>query len=1617
MADNLKAAGFAAGLTPAEQKKIDAFNKALAVHKELTNLPADVAQAKYNKYTPSQQANLVKNFGNEDPAVKPERSLLGTAWHYTGGAIGNALGYTGSHILNGLNNVSDFSTRLWRTVQISGDQGVDLDTAWTIANDKGDKVFSPNRIIDAKVKYGNDAVDIAMRIASGEAPEVIMKSATPDQVKYLKLADPTNKVIQGIADDQVDAARANFQDTLDAVNASKYSFGRFVANAITPGSVEGSGLFYKAVSGTFDAAYRILADPLLVAGKAKRLYDVSKYALDVVVGGNKVAEVFAKPQVVDFWNTYGAKLDELAKAQVAKDPEAIAIAKAQLHTIAPEFGDAVIKSFLSTTDNAIPVTNAATAKAFFENTKQLDEMVKGSVGRQRVLIPRMNAARKLRINALTTGRKVLNIDEVGPKLVGDYFFDGVATTDGIAETVINNQKVIVDKVTKATNFKGIARFSTAYIMYRIDRAKASFTLAPMFKDDVFDVMEEGASDKIYRIAIMVMPKRESRLIAEAFDSMDEVGKRKDVYYGLWSTVAELRGMNTTMPGQQIVRYMTGKGATVHSVNMSDEAFAQKGALPSDFNNFVSVPTIAELDRAAARNTLAQKFIGVANSDMASKATSAWSFLTLAGPRYAIRNAGEDLMVNLAIGKSPWGLAKSRMLETRVNTYLAAALQADNAQVNWASNPLGLVMRLVNKKEIDETAGKLTEIKMRFDAAKVSLPKLKKELEATTDPATIKRLEAEIASIKEEIKGGITEQVREVFANTLTSGRLNSFRRSMGLEPMSLRDAELLKEQIKYGDLENALSVASEGGLNFVTGNDYISRAVNLARQTGVRVHNLELSYPVGKFVKKAGERGYKIQAVDPQDPASMVTWMMRIGYYANDELGAIALANLDNEVEFLKNARIWLKTKNGQQFLKDARLSSDMDSEGIVREAFRRAKENFVKKDGTTLNIDLLNKIRVQDEFGNWKVTGNLSLDDLPTNSLDVPPAIVGPTLIPAVDVEQMTASVMTNGWTFLGLANARLSRQPIVINEMLAIRKQFEKTGFDKAWIESYTRGIDPNNTTGIAIATERAKRALAGIIEERAMSQTLSYVDNPLIRTQLAFSSRNFARFYRATEDFYRRMYRVVKYNPEAIQKAALTYEGVTHSGWIQQDDQGESYFVYPGIAPVYNAVQDTLEKLGIKQEFKVPFPIQFGAQLKMLTPSLNPDSLVPTFSGPIAGVSVTTVSSLVNIFNPGAADTIKGYALGKYAVDQPILSAILPAHINRLYAAMNKDDRNSQYASAWRKAVTYLEAGGHGLPKRYDEAGQLIPPTAEEQEAYRLAVKNTTLGILGMRFVFGFFAPASPQVQLKSDMAQWISDNGRANFKQTWNKLLDQYPGDYDGAMAKWVELYPNQIPFTVTESEKKSIAMIRYSEEAGNFVNQNKEIFKNYPNAANFLIPHKSGFSWDAYQTMKEMGMLQNKRVDDYLREVQTASDLQQYYAKKNQFESSLKEATIDFERTQLRKQFEEWKTVFFAGRPLVSEELAQGSQKAIKRLTTLDELNAMLNDNINVRPKTEAQLRLMSNAYQNYRTERENYELSGMSDKMIAILKSDTIIKLRELATYNENTQAAYDVLFGRLLGD
>ncbi len=261
--------------------------------------------------------------------------------------------------------------------------------------------------------------------------------------------------------------------------------------------------------------------------------------------------------------------------------------------------------------------------------------------------------------------------------------------------------------------------------------------------------------------------------------------------------------------------------------------------------------------------------------------------------------------------------------------------------------------------------------------------------------------------------------------------------------------------------------------------------------------------------------------------------------------------------------------------------------------------------------------------------------------------------------------------------------------------------------------------------------------------------------------------------------------------------------------------------------------------------------------------------------------------------------------------------------------------------------------------------------------------------------------------------------ANFKQVWYGLLESNPGDYDAAMEKWVKLFPDQIPFTVSESERKTVAYFRYAQESGDFVDTNSELFGKYPQGGAFLIPHKAGYSWDAYKTMTDMGLRQNKRVADHLREVQTAADLQTYYERREAYEQGLERVATDFERSQLREDFSKWKEIFFAGRPLVAEELSQGSQKAIERVNALNDLEALLSDKKfgNVAKPTQDKLREMLTLYKAYKDDSTLLEAFPGGTVLKNAAKDSTIVKMRELAKFNENTQSAYDMLFARLLGE
>ena len=1614
MSESLKAAAYASGISEQDRRKIDNLGKALAVHKNLLAMPAEAANAVYKSLPQNQQQNLVDTFGNETPEEKPKQGWLGTANHYTL--------YQGYKALNFL---ADKVSQTYRAVAIPLIERNQLGFAWDEAGEDGEKVYNTGRIEAAIKKYTAPQIKIAQKISEGVDVADLIQNATEEEKYYLRLADPTNKETSR-------EEREEFEEALNAVNAAKFSPGRQLANIIdriTPGDLYEQGAFYKMVSGVGDAIFRLRTDPFIVASKAIKLYNLNNYSVQVVAAqaggkGVKFDKYFDEPSTIALWDQAGVSLKKLVDTK-GKNPQAAAEARKELAILMPEFGRSVVDEFIK---GPVPITNATTAKAWFENTRDVMKVVAdGSIARQRVILPRMTPARKLRVKALTETNKVFDISKVSPGLV-NAVFGSPDNADLLLDDLVKMEPGKLKEALEGVRVKGTARFSMLQIATGLDKIKRSLTPVPMFQNETFDLMAKDAPDQIYRLAAIFAPTNFATVMKEMYAGTDSVAKKMSIFQGLLKQTNNARGLDLTDTGNTVSRMYTKKGDVRHG--LGDGELSRKALLPSEMNTTVSAPSLKDLDILAGKSTIAKFVLGTSNSKWVEGITNGWSFLTLAGPRYAIRNAGEDLMVALAMGTSPWGLAKQRYTATRLNTALQSVKGLDKIE-SFAANPLGLMMRFINKKEAEVNATRIKAIDKDIISYREELFQLKKELGSMNvlsfDPKRSGEITSKIAKLEDKIQGGVAGQTRKILAESLSKGKVDTFLRQFGIKVIDDESIEILTEQIIYGNIDNLLAEVSEGGMNFATGATYNESVLQLVKDLGVDVRplRLDLTGAVKQYKASANVAGFGTRAItSDKSEASLVGYLLRLKFYGNDELGSLALANVDlpegQAIQILLN---WIRSPRGQQLKSEATAVNELDVDDItyVREVYNRAKQLVTRRKDGEINKELLDKIREYDPsaplgkgINTYTISGKLDLDDVRNINLeDLPAEYVGPELVPVVEESQRTYNIMKNGWVWLGLANARLSRQPMALYESIRIRKEMRSTGFEQKFIDEWTKGSQ-KGTLNYQSGVRAAKTELAKAAEERAITQVLSYVDNPLIRSQGSFAVRNWARFYRAQEDFYRRLGRLAKYNPEAFARAAATFDGIDHNGFIQKDENGDAYFVYPMMAPGYKIIQATLAGMGIPQDFKVPLPVQFGGSIKMLTPSLNPDSILPTFSGPLAAFSITTLGNIAN-FLPFQgiqqnADTITGMALGKYAVGQDFISRLMPAHVNRGLKLMDQDDRDSQYASAYRKAVTYLEASGNGLPEN---------PSIAEREAYRERLKNATLSVLALRFTFGFFAPASPAIELKSEMAEWVKDSGKSNWKEVWYKLYEKNNFNKDAAMAKWVELYPNQVPYTVSESDRKTIGMFESAESSGKFVEDNEELFDTYKEGGVFLIPTEGAFSYDAYRTMKTMGLRENKRVEDHLLQIQSAADAEIYYERKNKFDATISNVADPQIRKILRQQYNSWKDTFMAGRPMLEEYLGKGREKAVERTRAFDDLSKMLDDPkfANIRPDTQNVLREMVNAYKGYVKQKEIFELTGGDREVIDLVKSGTLSKIKDLSQFNENTLSAYMYIFSRLLGE
>jgi len=1600
---NLAQAAFRAGLNPAQTRQIDGLASALSTHQRLSDLPQQYAVEEFNKLPNNKKQSLVSMTGTGKPDDDPNRSWLESGAHY----VFSPFKVAAKTLFDALDYASDTMTRVYRTGAIAANENINFGDAWGKAGRDGENVFIQDRINTAVSRYGAARVNVAKRISAGVAPEIIFAEAQNEEEKKIAAdaqQSETGKIIDPL-----------LRDAVAEVNAAKYSPGRQIANLFLPKDLEGQGPLYSWISGSVDASYRLFMDPTLALGKARKIYlggsqalkVTGKYAATAKLGSaEKVSkyfdttDIFGTKNVQNLWTDYTERFTRYANA---KTTDEVVVARTALNDLLPELKDDFIVSFKSFGEKEFGgVWDLDTAKAYLSDAAKVESMLYGQAGARIKLAPRMTPARKARVLALTTGRRVFDLDKDSRALI-----QTMELTDDAAllQAVVGNETLspaqagtaLAGEIIKSR--QNIKRFTPEYFANRIDRIKAKFTpIASLIDDEAFDHSSKTAPQDFFRYSRMALGSYHAKAFTEIYASA-ELGQRKAMMKGIQLTVGNLIGLDKTEGGRKLLKAMSddayagvaysargADGAVPSVVNGIDSAL-----YPAQTSNLSRVIGLRDMQRFAGRESFFSRVLGVQYSAGADGIIDAWTFGTIAGPRFPLRNAIEDYTMGILNGQSILRTAQARRTATKVRL--------------GSGQDLGMFNRVIKRKDQEYFKTRLAAV------------------------------EGQSGAIDDLVKKGILKEEDVTFYRNMSPQQKLTQRRIIMAEAFmkdkidDVANADILekvpshiKDFVKFGNLEALLGGAGEGASNAINGLNASSRAIATADRNGKTIAlniNDTAMRPIG---------GSSIAQKSLIDDQGKLAWGWNILIRGTDDVGQRGIQLFDDKItqqEFVKELAPYIDSL-GDGVKSDLIRYSDPNytSQQHAAAIYDDLKNLFSRQDGKSVNMDLLGKIRKVDENGKAFIDlEDFNLEDLPTNIEDLPASVAGPTFIPVMESKNIFTDLSKRGWTWMGEANARFSREPQVVNSAVRYYDDLNAPGgYAEDLINQYTKGIkDP---AARAAATDAAKAQVVRISEELALESTLAFVDNPALRTQLAWSARNFARFYRATEDFYRRLYRTAKYNPEAIQKAALTYEGVSHSGFVQKDDQGEAYFIYPGLAPVYGAMKKALDVFGLGDNFVAPMPLEFSGKLKMLTPSFDPESWAPTFSGPLAAVPMKLVYSIIpslakseNAIMARAGKelgSVQRATLGPIGEDQGLLASMVPAHVNRLLARLNKDERESQYASAFRKAVTYLEAAGR-TPG--------ADATPGETKAYQEALESTVQSILSVRFVAGFFAPASPSVSLKSDMAEWARDNGSVNFKQTWNKLINKYAEQgsedpYGEAMADWVKYFPNQIPFTVNESDPQVLPYFQSSNAASKWVDDNRALVKKYPQGSAFLIPNTGEFTYDAYQTLMNNGYRQKKLIGDYLKEVSVAKDEQVYYTQKAVRDEALTGSFTDRERSIINDNWQAWSKEFLAARPLLRMEFASAAENTIKRDAAFADLRNMIAEP-NLTGPTINRLREMVREYDEYEV-LTTTQYNSSSDRDIRIRKSykeSLRLRLQEIAAGDPNAISTYSVLFSRLIGD
>lgn len=502
-------------------------------------------------------------------------------------------------------------------------------------------------------------------------------------------------------------------------------------------------------------------------------------------------------------------------------------------------------------------------------------------------------------------------------------------------------------------------------------------------------------------------------------------------------------------------------------------------------------------------------------------------------------------------------------------------------------------------------------------------------------------------------------------------------------------------------------------------------------------------------------------------------------------------------------------------------------------------------------------------------------------------------------------------------------------------------------------------------AQAEELAEKQIVELAWSDATNTLLKYVDNVTVRSNLAVSVRSVARFYRSTEDFYRRVWRLYTKTPlRTLYRMRLIHQGLEAHGEVYTDDKGDDYIVFPTDGIINNVVEPVIRIATGNSNFQVPQFNDLTLKLRLINPSFSPDAGQPTLAGPIAAVSMLAVknllrdlplipSSLKESISPATtavADSIDTIALGNIGASLDLQRAITPMFFQGIWNSFSPAERDRQKVSAGLQAISYLEAFGNGAPRQKDYVGR-EDEYVREQAKYLKNVRIAASTIVIFRNMMGQISPGQPSLRESATLPNYLKQVGlsspNAQFWDLYNGILKNEGTNagnaWDLAIATFVGKNPGKLAFLAPRNNKEYKVFVNKTDNVKKWSVTNSKFVDDYKEAAWLFAPKVGEYNPDVYGWMNAVGLVSIPKFEEYLDQVRLEVDKDTYFKIKENEDEQLKTTNDTTLRKLLIAQSQRERTALLTANPLLAADIEGKLQGKGSLTNRFFNLNAAVRD--------------------------------------------------------------------------